>query len=134
MKERLINVIKWFFIILGVLFFLQLLIGYGIFLGVMGFMDNDVNLINYDKKIKPMQNVIKYIEDYRNQNGKYPENINEVKKKKNFEYEYEATNDLNCYMLKMKSKKEHIVKQYQHCMFDSDGGMSNTKSYSEYTD
>lgn len=134
MKERLINVIKWFFIILGVLFLFQLLIGFGLFIGIMGFNDSDFNFTNYDTKLKPMQNVIKYIEDYRVQNGKYPENIDEVKKKKNFEYGYEVTNDSNCYMLKMKSKKEHIVKQYQHCKFDSEGGMSNTQSYSEYTD
>ena len=93
MKERLINVIKWFFIILGVLFLFQLLIGFGLFLGIMGFVDDGIGLINYDKRIKPMQSTIKYIEDYRVQNGKYPQNLDGAKLKKNLDYKYETTKD-----------------------------------------
>lgn len=134
MKERLLNVLKWFLIVLGILFLFQLLIGFGLFLGIMGFVDDGISLINMDKKIKPMQKAIKYIEDYRMQNSKYPSNLENAKLKKNFEYNYETTNDSNCYMLKIKSKKENLVKQYQRCYFESNGGMSNTQSYTEYTD
>jgi len=134
MKERLLNVIKWFFIILGVLFLFQLLIGFGLFLGIMGLFDDDINMINYEKKLKPMQNTVKYIEDYRVQNGKYPSNLDGVKLKKNLEYKYETTKDSNCYLLKIKSKKDGVVKQYQRCYFDSENGTSSSQSYSEYTD
>lgn len=134
MKERMLNVLKWFFIVLGVLFLFQLLIGFGLFLGIMGFVDDGIGFVNLDKKFKQAQKAIKYIEDYRVQNGKYPSNLEGAKLKKNIDYEYEATKDFNCYVLKFKSKKENLVKQYQRCYFESDGGMSNTQSYTEYTD
>lgn len=134
MKERLLNVLKWLFIVMGVLFLFQLLIGFGLFLGIMGFVDDGFSFVNMDKKVKPMQKAIKYIEDYRLQNGKYPSNLENAKLNKNVKYEYEATKDSNCYVLKVKSKKENLVKQYQRCYFESDGGMSNTQSYTEYTD
>ncbi|MBQ8634556.1 hypothetical protein IJ425_00195 [bacterium] len=132
MKERLFNVIKWFFIILGILFLFQLLIAFGLFLGIMGFVDEGIGVINYDKRMKPMQHAIKYIENYRNQNGKYPQNIDGIKLKKNLEYKYETTKDSNCYVLIIKSKKDNFTKQYQHCFFNTENGASNTHSYSEY--
>ena len=83
MKERLLNVLKVFFIVLGVLFLLQILIGFGIVLGFVGFANVDFNYIEHDnKKLKQIKPIIKYVEDYKIQNGVYPEKIEGVKIKK----------------------------------------------------
>ena len=38
MKERFLNVLKWFFIILGVLFLMQILLVAGAFIGLSSFL------------------------------------------------------------------------------------------------
>ena len=74
MKERFLNVIKWFFIVLGVLFLMQLLIVIGAFIGFSNFAKADINTFNNtNSKIKDIQPIINYVEDYRIKNGKYPE-------------------------------------------------------------
>ena len=56
MKERLLNVLKIFFIVLGVLFLLQILIGFGIVLGFVGFANADFDYVKVDnKKLKNLQ-------------------------------------------------------------------------------
>ena len=134
MKERLTNVIKWFLMILGVLFLMQLLVGLGIVLGFAGFANADLDFINQDKKMKSIQPIIKYVENYRTQNGKYPDNINGVKLKKGLEYKYEINKDGNCYTITIKSKKDNLKKQYQYCFIDAQNSSSKSESYIEYTD
>ena len=132
MKERLTNVIKWFLMILGGLFLLQLLIGFGIILGFAGFASADLDFLNKDKKLKPVQPIIKYVEDYRQKNGKYPEKIEGIKLKKDLEYKYETTKDGNCYTITIKTKKDNLKKQYQYCMLDDENASSKSESYVEY--
>lgn len=134
MKERLINVIKVFLMILGGLFLLQLLIGFGVVLGLVGFANADLDFLNTDKKIKPVEPIIKYAEDYRIKNGKYPEKIEGVKLRKNLEYKYETTKDGNCYTITIKSKKDNLKKQYQYCMLDNEKASSKSESYVEYSE
>lgn len=132
MKSRLLNVLKVFFIILGVLFLLQVLIGLGIIFGFVGFANYDFNYIKVDnKKLKQIQPIIKYVEDYKIQNGKYPEKIENVKIKKDLKYEYSTTNDKNCYTIKATLKND-IVQEYQRCSIDTTNSSSKSESYAEY--
>lgn len=135
MKQRFINVIKWFLMILGALFLLQLLIGFGVVLGVTSFANaplGDLDFINTDKKTKIIQPIIKYVEDYHAQNGKYPQKIENIKLKKGIEYEYETTKDGNCYTITLKSKKDNLIKQYQYCSLGDKNSSSKSESYVEY--
>ena len=134
MKERLINVIKWFLMILGVLFLMQLLVGFGIILGVVGFANADLDFLNQDKKTKSIEPIIEYVEQYREQNGKYPSEVENIKLKKGLEYKYELTHDGNCYEITTKSKKDNLKRQYQYCIMDSQNASSKSESYVEYTD
>ena len=134
MKERLTNVIKCFLMILGVLFLIQLILGIGAILGIVGFAHADLDFLNTDKKLKPVQPIIKYVEDYRAQNGKYPEKVEGIKLKKNLEYKYETTKDGNCYTITIKSKKDNLKKQYQYCMLDGENSSSKSESYVEYSE
>ncbi|MBR3605683.1 MAG: hypothetical protein IKL52_06615 [Candidatus Gastranaerophilales bacterium] len=133
MKERLLNVLKVFFIILGVLFLLQILIGFGIILGLVGFANADFSYIKVDnKKIKQIQPIIKYVEDYKIQNGAYPEKIEGVKVKKGLEYKYSTTKDKNCYTIKA-DLKDGVIQEYQRCSIDTPNSNSNSESYMEYS-
>ena len=132
MKKRLTNVIKWLLMVLGALFLLQLILVFGAVLGITSFANADLNFINSDKKLKPVEPIIKYVEDYRTQNGKYPDKIQGVKLKKNLEYKYETTKDGNCYTITIKSKKDNLKKQYQYCSLDSENSSSKSESYVEY--
>ena len=132
MKERLTNVIKWFLMILGGLFLIQLLIGFGVVLGLVGFANADLDFLNTDKKLKPAEPIIKYVEDYRQKNGKYPDKVEGIKLKKHLEYKYETTKDGNCYTITIKSKKDNLKKQYQYCMLDNENASSKSESYVEY--
>ncbi len=132
MKERLLNVLKIFFIVLGVLFLLQILIGFGIVLGFVGFANADFDYVKVDnKKLKNLQPIIKYAEEYKTQNGVYPQKIENVKVKKGFEYEYSTTNDKNCYTIKA-NLKDNLVQEYQHCSINSQNSSSKSESYVEY--
>ena len=133
MKKRLLNVLKVFFIILGVLFLLQIIIGLGIVLGFIGFANYDFDYIKIDnKKLKQIQPIIKYVEDYKIQNGTYPEKIENVKVKKDLKYEYSTTNDKNCYTIKA-DLKNNTIQEYQHCSIQSNSLNSKSESYAEYT-
>ncbi len=133
MKERLLNVLKVFFIILGVLFLLQIIIGLGIVLGFVGFANADFNYIKVDnKKLKQIQPIIKYLEDYKIQNGVYPDKIEGVKLKKGLEYNYSITKDKNCYTIKA-GLKDNIIQEYQRCSIDTTNSSSNSESYMEYS-
>ncbi len=135
MKERLLNVIKWILITLGVLFLLQILFVVGAVIGASNFAKTDTNIVNSSKnKLKQIQSVIDYVEDYKNKNGKYPQTIQNVKVKNNVYYDYSTSDDFNCYTIKTKTKKDNMVQQYQHCSFKSEGSSSNSESYSEYSE
>lgn len=136
MKKRFINVIKWFFIILGVLFFIQLLLLIGALKGAASFADASIN-VNNDKssslKLKPLQPIIKYAEDYQAKNGKYPEKIENVKINPNLYFKYEPSKDFNCYTITSKEKNGNLTKQYQHCLIKSEHSSSTSESFVEYT-
>ena len=132
MKERLLNVLKVFFIILGVLFLIQVLIGLGIIFGFVGFANTDFNYLKVDyKKLKQIQPIIKYVEDYKIQNGSYPDKIENIKVKKDLKYEYSTTKDKNCYTIKANLKND-IVQEYQRCSIDTTNSSSKSESYVEY--
>lgn len=133
MKERLINVLKWFLMILGVIFLIQFLIGLGIIFGLVGFANADLDFINTDKRLKPIQPIIDYVEEYKEENGKYPDKLGDIKLKKDLDYKYEVTKDGNCYTITVKSKKENMTKQYQYCSMDKDSATSRSESYVEYS-
>lgn len=134
MKERLINIIKWFLIILGVIFLIQILIVLGAVIGISKFANSDMNINkNTSLKLKQMQPVINYAQDYYNKNGKYPVEIDNVKLNKNLEYKYETSKDLNCYTITTKDKKSNTTKQYQHCSTKSENSNSSSESYVEYS-
>ena len=133
MKQRFINVLKWFFMILGALFLLQILLVLAITFGFTNFAHADLDFINTDKKIKPIQPIIKYVEDYHSQNGKYPEKIENIKLKNGLDYTYETTKDGNCYTITIKSKKDNLTKQYQYCSVGTKNSSSKSESYIEYS-
>ena len=126
MKDRFLNVVKWFFIILGVLFLIQLLILSGIFIG---FKKADTINIDYSADIsaKEIEPLIKYIDEYKKENGKYPEKIENVKLKKGLEYKYNAKDD--CYTIDLTSKK--ATKQYKKCEKIDDNSSYKTESFSQ---
>lgn len=132
MKQRIINVLKLFLMVLGALFLLQLLVSFCIVLGLINFANADLDFINTDKKVKPIQPIINYVEDYRAKNGKYPEKLENVKLKKGLDYKYEITKDGNCYTITVKSKKDNLVKQYQYCSLGDKNSSSKSESYVEY--
>ncbi len=131
MKERLINIIKWFLIILGILFLFQILLAFLAFFGL-----SKLDEINFDstKIIRPkeIQQVINYIEQYKKDNGSYPDNLDNLKKKKDFEYKYELSDDKKCYTVTIKSEKDNTTKQYQRCSSQKDNINSNSESYIEF--
>ncbi len=133
MKERFLNVIKWFFIVLGVLFLMQLLIVIGAFIGFSNFAKADINTFNNtNSKIKDIQPIINYVEDYRIKNGKYPEKVENIKTKKKLNYKYEISKDANCYTITTKKEKENLTSQYQHCQVTSENSNSSSESYVEF--
>lgn len=134
MKERLINVLKIFLMVLGGLFLIQFLIGLGIIFGLVGFANMDFGYDYSDKKLKPIQPIIDYVDNYYEENGKYPNKLGDVKLKKDLDYKYELTNDGSCYSITVKSKKENSTKQYQYCSIDKDNSTSRSESYVEYVE
>lgn len=132
MKERLAKVIKWFLMILGGLFLIQLLLVLAVINGFIAFSKADLNFINTNKKIKPIEPIVKYVEDYRLKNGKYPEKIEGVKLKKDIDYKYDVSNNGNCYSIVINSKKDNSKKHYQYCQLNSQNSSSKSESYVEY--
>lgn len=129
MKERLLNVLKWFLITLGILFLIQLLIVIGIIVGIRGFSSINFNS-NQTKNLKDIQPVINYVENYKQKHGEFPKTIEGVKVKG--EYKYELNKDGNCYTITKKSKKGDTTRQYQHCSVEQANSTTNSQSYIEY--
>ena len=130
MKERFLNFLKWFFIILGVLFFIMLLLLSGIFIGFNSVKEpnfNDIKLENAN--LKEIQPVIDYAEKYRSENNKYPSEVS-IKLKKG-EYKYSVKNDSNCFEVEYNYKK--IQKNYGCCKMNSENSNSKEESYSQIT-
>ena len=134
MKKRLFNVLKIFLMILGALFLVQLLIILGAVIGFTSFANADFAVVKQDVKLKTIQPVIDYVEDYRSKNGKYPSKVENVKVKKDLEYKYEVAKDFNCYTITVKSQKENLIKKYQHCFVEGENSSSNSQSYVEYSE
>ena len=126
MKERFLNFLKWFFIVLGVLFAIQLLILSGIFIGFNSIKEPEIKIEN-NKSLKELQPIIDYAEKYRSENNRYPDNI-DIKIKKG-EYKYSTSNNSNCYQLIYDYKKVH--KDYGCCTMNSENSNSKSESYSE---
>ena len=127
MKERFLSFIKWFFIVLGVLFLIQLLILSGIFIGFNTVKESDIKPTS--PNLKELQPIIDYVDKYKKENNKYPSAV-DVKLKKG-EYEYTTSNDSNCYKITYKYKK--TTKEYNCCTINSENTNSKSESYSEFT-
>ncbi len=133
MKERFLNVLKWFFIIMGVLFLMQMLLIAGAFIGLSSFAKTDINTIgSKSPKIKDIQPIINYVEEYQLKNGKYPEKVENVKVKKGLNYKYEISKNANCYTITTKKEKDNMQSQYQHCKVSSENSNSSSESYVEF--
>lgn len=132
MEKRLLNVLKWFFISLGVLFFaLIILIAALIFMANMFTIDTIPNIKPAKTNLKELQKIIDYAEDYKEQNGVYPQNIENIKENKNIKLDYSTYNNSNCYKIDFKNSKTNTTKQYQHCNIKKEGSTSTSESYSE---
>ena len=133
MKERLLNVVKVFLIILGVLFLIQMLLIIGAIIGLVNFSNIDFeNSPKVNFQAKEMQPVIKYVEEYKNENGVFPKDISNLKLKKGLEYKYEPSKDGNCYTIKINKDKQ--TKQYQRCLIQGENSNSTSESFVEYSD
>ena len=95
MKERIKNVLKWFFIVLGVLYLIQVIFVSGALVGLIGLTKIDLNKFENINKKHSLQPVITQIEDYKTKNNKYPANLEGIKLNKNSEYNYELSKDGN---------------------------------------
>ncbi len=133
MKERFLTVLKWFFIVLGIIFFIQLLLILGAFIGIITFANSTFKMPENINKMKDIKPIINYVQDYQKENGKYPETIENIKLKKDLTYKYEPSKDFNCYTVTLKSKKENLTKQYQQCMVKTDNSTSSSESYVEFS-
>jgi len=130
MKERVLNFLKWFFIVLGILFFIQLILLSGIFIGFSKIKEPDFKDIKVENaNLKELQPIIDYAEKYRNENNKYPESV-DIKIKKG-EYKYSTSDNSNCYKIIFENKK--IKKEYNCCTLNSENSNSRQESYSEVT-
>ena len=137
MREKLLKTLKIILIIFGVLFLIQILIFVLIMFGFFSLtsaksldfkQDKIETFSNKPKKIQP---IINYVENYYKENKKYPEKLEDIKLKENFEYQYDTTKDGNCYSIKVEEK--NTVKQYQHCKTVSENSNSTSESYVEYS-
>lgn len=131
MKERLVQVIKWFLIILGLLFLLQIVV-----ISIALFGVSRLNVLELEnmgiKKPKEIQSVINYIERYKLDNKTYPKNLENAKLNKDFEYSYELSDDNNCYTLEVKSNKNNKVQSYSKCDKSDKNSTTQKESYTLY--
>ncbi len=138
MKERFLKVLKWFFIILGIIFFIQILF---ILLISAGFMAQEKMSFNKINNFSPSKNtygkiqpIINYAEEYRNANDKYPDKISDdVKVNKKLDYKYEVSKNGTCYTITVNKDKSDKFSQYQHCKDASENSSSSSESYIEYS-
>ncbi len=129
MKERFLNFLKWFFIVLGILFAIQLLLLSGIFIGFNSIKEPDLKIKTNNANLKELQPIIDYAEKYRQENNKYPDSI-DIKLKKG-EYKYSTKNNSNCYEIQFNYKNKE--KNYGCCTMNSENSNSKSESYSEIT-
>lgn len=131
MKERLIQVAKWFLIILGLLFLFQIIV-----ISIALFSVSKLDVLELEnsgiKKPKEVQSVINYIERYKQDKKVYPKNLEDAKLNKNFEYSYELSDDNNCYTLEIKSNKNNKVQKYSRCDKSDKNSIMQKESYSQY--
>ena len=130
MKAKLFNVLKWFFIILGVLFLSLIVLSFTFVAGIANI--SNIKAPTFDTKLKEIMPIVEYVENYFEENNKYPDKIENVKIKKDITYKYETSNNNTCYTIKAKLKKEKLTKEYQHCSINSKNGVSNSESYIEF--
>lgn len=134
MKERILNVLKWFFIALGVLFFAQIILFIGIVIFANTFKEITVPDIKPQKlNNAEIQKITSYVDEYKEEKGTYPENINNIKLKDNFEYTYKVSDNSNCYEIELKNKKVSSKINYQKCSISKDGAKSQSENYTEVT-
>ena len=136
MKERLSNVLKWFLMLFGVLFIIQLLILFGAVLGLVSLANADFSFMpdkTNNSKLKRIQPVIDFAQSYKDQNGVYPQNVDGVKVKKGTDYKYEVSEDQNCFTI-TEGGKNNVLKQYQRCSSDTAHTTSISENYVEYND
>lgn len=134
MKQRFLNVLKCFFIILGILFLFQILVAIGAFIGFNKIAKADFGIVSKSSKnISKIQPIIDYVEKYRNENGKYPLELKDIKIKKGLNYKYETSNNQGCYSITFDTAKEKITRQYQHCAITSQNSNSTSESYIEFS-
>ncbi|MBR2068271.1 MAG: hypothetical protein IJ877_00780 [Candidatus Gastranaerophilales bacterium] len=129
MKNRFLNFVKWFFIVLGVLFLFEMLILSGIFMGFNSIKETEFKPASNMAKLKEIRPVIDYAEKYKTENNSYPKSVDV--KLKNGEYTYETMNNSNCFKIIYKNK--NVQKDYSKCSINTENSNSATESYSEIT-
>lgn len=133
MKERIKNILKWFFIILGVLYLIQLLFISGILAVLTGISKLDITPQSFTIKRNTLKPIILYVEDYKETNGEYPKELPLKEKVKTSTYDYAISEDGNCYTIKEKTKN-NVIKEYKRCSSKTDTSNINSESYKEYTE
>ena len=129
MKQRLLNIGKWFLISLGVLFLIQLLLLSGIIIGFNS-MDKTIEPKFSNNQPKEIEPIIRYAQDYKDKYGKYPNTLEGLKLKKGLDFEYKTSDDFNCFDVVVKSKKS--TKQYKRCDIKEENINSRSESYNEF--
>ena len=137
MRERFLNVLKWAFIIMGILFFIQIIILVPFFMVFSPFPKMDdgmsINFKPSEKGLKQIEPIINFLDDYQAKNNKYPDSIDkDIKANKNLNYTYEVSKDKNCYLITVNIKKNSHVRQYKYCKYGNKGSMSSSESYVEF--
>ena len=132
MKERALNVLKWFFITLGVLFLAQIILFAGIMIYANTFKTIKVPKVKSQKiNNAQMQTIIDYVEKYKQEKGVYPENINDINLKNDTEYKYEVSDNSFCYKIELTKKNSNSKAVYQKCSVSKEGIVSQSENYTE---
>lgn len=134
MKDRFLNVLKWFFIALGVLFFAQIVFFVAIIIFANTFRIDKVSDIKIEPQkynIKEMEKIIDYAQNYKAENGKFPKVVEDIKLNKNLEYKYSTSNNDDCYKIELKNTKTKATKQYEYCSTQKDGLTSTSENFIE---
>ena len=73
MKESFLKILKWFFIILGIIFFIQILLFLVLLFGFLTETKTNITKFNdfspSKSSIKQIQSIINYAEEYKDKNG-----------------------------------------------------------------
>lgn len=134
MKERLLNIFKIIFIILGIIFFIILVLSFLATLGIAQLFSFNNNFVgNNANKLKEIQPIINYAQNYFDENKQYPKELGEIKIKKDIDYRYETNPDNTCYVIVIKPKKVNKTQQYQRCTIKTNNANSISESYVEFS-